>query len=67
MKSSQNLTLPVAPPEYKQDSEQTMRRTIEHGINMLRVDMIENREFREVEASLALRRHQFLLMGAGNG
>ena len=62
------VVLPTANPEYDFQNELTMRRAIERSFN----DVSDN--FRTIttktdkEESLALKRYQFLLMGAaGNG
>jgi hypothetical protein len=64
MRSRQNLNLPVAQPEFVQLDEQTMRRTVEQGYTDLRLDVEEIQDKKSSAESLALRRHQFLLMGA---
>ena len=64
MKTAQSFTLPAAEQEYRQDSEQNMRRSIEHYLEDLRGDVVDLQNQTNPTASLALRRHQFLLMGA---
>lgn len=64
MRSPQQLTLPLAPAVYTQSGESTVRRSIEQGYQLLRVDLVSIRDHNEAQASLAMRRHQFLLMGA---
>ena len=49
------------------NNEGVARRSIEQYFQDLRNDIIESRDKTDKAASLALRRHQFLLMGAGNG
>lgn len=59
--------LPVAPQQYDRTNEQTMRRTVEQ--NAQDVNARLERSIRKIDkpSSLAIRRFQFLLMGAGNG
>ena len=64
MRTSETITLPVAAHEYGQTTEQTMRRTVEQTFQDLRNDVIEVRDTTDKVASLAVKRHQFLLMGA---
>ena len=64
MKTEQSPNLPTAEREYSQDSEQNMRRTIEHYLEDLRGDVVDLQNQHNSSATLALRRHQFLLMGA---
>jgi len=64
MRTSETIKLPIADQEYNLPNEQTMRRTVEQSFQDLRGDMIEVRDGLSKPASLALRRHQFLLMGA---
>jgi ATP sulfurylase len=63
MRSSETLTLLIADPEYNRDHEQTTRRTIEQAYEILRNDVVGIRDNTDKTASLAMRRHQFLLMG----
>jgi len=65
MRSSQSLSLPTAQQEYTYAEEQRFRRTIEQKLADLRIDIIELRDHSDKTASLAARRRQFLLMGAG--
>ena len=64
MRTSRTTTLPSAEPEYRMDNERIMRRTAEQAFDDLRSDMVEVRDKTDKPASLAMRRHQFLLMGA---
>jgi len=64
MRTSETTTFPVAGPEYSNDNERRHRRLTEQAFNNLRQDVVDNRDGRHSTASLALRRHQFLLMGA---
>jgi hypothetical protein len=56
--------LPVAPHEYAQGNEQTMRRTVEQELRALRLAGEVTASQKGAVESLALRRFQFLLMGA---
>ena len=67
MRSPQQLTLPLAPLAYSVREEAAFRRAIEYGYQLLRSDVKEARDFNDKQASLAIRRHQFLLMGAHGG
>ena len=64
MKSPAVVTLPVAAEQYDGNDEQVMRRTVEQGFQDLRSDVVDNRSKTDKDSSLALRRFQFLLMGA---
>lgn len=59
--------LPVAPIEYLARDEQVTRRTIENSFEDLDIKVDANRNKTNKQSSLALRRFQFLLMGASNG
>ncbi len=62
MKTAQIPNLPVAPDEST--NEQTMRRSVEQYLQDLRGDVLALENQTSSVATLALRRHQFLLMGA---
>ena len=64
MRTSENIPLPVAEFEYSRENEQRTRRTVELAISSLRSDVVVHRDQKDGPASLALKRHQFLLMGA---
>ena len=64
MKTAQSPTIPVAPADYEQTNEQTTRRSIEQYMSDLRDDVASNQTKSGKDSSLALRRFQFLLMGA---
>lgn len=64
MRSSEQMVLPVAEFDYERENEQIARRTVEQFLADLRNDVVEIRDASDKDASLALRRHQFLLMGA---
>jgi hypothetical protein len=59
--------LPVAPLEYLARDEQITRRTIENSFEDLEAKVDANRNKTSKQSSLAIRRFQFLLMGASNG
>lgn len=60
-------TLPVARPEYDGENEQVTRRTIEQALQDVTSVVEGNRNKTNKLSSLALRRFQFLLMGASGG
>jgi len=66
MRSPETISLPQPLQQYEQMNEQMARRAIEQAIQDLRSDIIQNRSQLDSEASNALRRHQFLLMGASS-
>jgi hypothetical protein len=59
--------LPVASQEYEANNEQITRRTIENSFQDLEAKVDGNTNKTSKPSSLALRRFQFLLMGASNG
>ena len=63
MRTSEVITLPLAGDAYTRQDDQTLRRTVEQAFQDLRSDVIEIRDATSRPASLAIRRHQFLLMG----
>ncbi len=64
---SRYTTLPVANKEYEQQNEQVARRTIEQSLQDISSTVEGNTNKTNKDSSLALRRFQFLLMGASNG
>ena len=60
-------TLPVADSEYSQQNEQVARRSIEQSLQDISTTVEGNTNKTNRDSSLALRRFQFLLMGASNG
>lgn len=56
--------LPVPPSEYDPVQEAQFRRQIEIEILRIHNTQEADKQFDNKDASLALRRHQFLLMGA---
>lgn len=67
MRTPEIISLPVSNTEFDMHNEQTMRRTVEQTFSALRNDVVEVRDRTDKVASLAVRRSQFLLMGASNG
>jgi hypothetical protein len=61
------IALPVATPEYDRENEQVTRRSLEQSLQDANANIAGNRDKTNKLSSLALRRFQFLLMGAGNG
>ncbi len=62
MKTAQIPNLPIAADEST--NEQTLRRSVEQYLQDLRGDVVALENQTSRVATLALRRHQFLLMGA---
>lgn len=63
----QSRPLPVATPSYDPSNEQSARRTIEQSFQDLDSKVEANTSKTSKPSSLALRRFQFLLMGASGG
>lgn len=61
------VVLPTANPNYDFQNELTLRRSIERSFSAVGDDVRELSTKTGKEESLALKRYQFLLMGAGNG
>jgi hypothetical protein len=59
-----SFPLPIPPSEYDSNQEAQFRRQLE--LEVLRINSTHeaDKNFNNKDASLALRRHQFLLMGA---
>lgn len=64
MRSSESVNLPIATRDYDLSNEQTMRRTVEQAYSELRNDVASNELQKSKPSTLALRRFQFMLMGA---
>ena len=60
------LTLPIAAPAYDKFNEALTRRTLELEIQELRSEVLRAKLQSDAPSSLALRKFQFLLMGAKN-
>lgn len=67
MRTPEITTLPTTLPQYNEVNESISRKATEQYLQDLRNDIIENRNKTNGVSSLALRRFQFLLMGASNG
>ncbi len=61
------VVLPTANTAYDFQNELTTRRTLERSFADVQDDLIAISQKVEKEESLALKRFQFLLMGASNG
>ena len=59
-------TNPLSSPseEYDSENEQTMRRTVEFALQNIENDVLLAKTQADKDGSLAMRRFQFLLMGA---
>ena len=63
MTNRRNYPLPIPAPEYDPQNEAVTRRTIEIGFQEIQDTANNDRNYSSSTASLALRRHQFLLAG----
>jgi|TARA_R100000963_G_C4627337_1_gene93255 hypothetical protein len=61
---SKTVPLPVATQEYEQNNEATTRLTIEQSLQEIENDVNLAKTQGDKDGSLAMRRFQFLLMGA---
>jgi len=59
-------TIPLSSPseEYDRENEQTMRRNLEIALQDIENDVLIAKTQSDKQSSLAMRRFQFLLMGA---
>jgi|TARA_R100001510_G_C7602972_1_gene168979 hypothetical protein len=64
MAEYRRVVLPVATPEYNSNNEQVSRATVTQTLEEMQSDIAANTKKTSKESSLALRRFQFLLMGA---
>ena len=64
MASVRTNPLPSPPEEYSAENEQTMRRTVEFALQNIENDVLLAKTQADKDGSLAMRRFQFLLMGA---
>ena len=64
MGSLRTNPLPSPGDEYDQENEQTMRRTVEFALQNIENDVLLAKTQADKDGSLAMRRFQFLLMGA---
>ena len=67
MTIKQYRALSLAPSEYEEHDEDISRRTIEQNFQDVSADMNAQKQYIDKDASLALRKYQFLLLGASNG
>tara|TARA_R110002074_G_scaffold123907_1_gene260046 strand:- start:200 stop:403 length:204 start_codon:yes stop_codon:yes gene_type:complete len=65
MSQSRVIPLPIATLEYEQQNESTTRLTIEQSFQDVKNDVVLAKTQGDKDGSLAMRRFQFLLMGAG--
>jgi hypothetical protein len=64
MASLRTNPLPSSSEEYDSENEQTMRRTVEFALQNIENDVLLAKTQGDKDGSLAMRRFQFLLMGA---
>lgn len=64
MRTPESIRLPDPQIEYDLQNEQQLRRAVTVGLQDLRNDVVGIRDNTDKTSSLAIRRHQFLLMGA---
>ena len=64
MASLRTNPLPLPSEEYDSENEQTMRRTVEFALQNIENDVLVAKTQSDKPSSLAMRRFQFLLMGA---
>ncbi len=65
MAQSRVIPLPTAPQEYEENNEATTRLSIEQSLQEVKNDVVLAKTQGDKDGSLAMRRFQFLLMGAG--
>ena len=64
MASVRTNPLPSPPEEYSSEDERTMRRTVEFALQNIETDVLLAKTQGDKDGSLAIRRFQFLTMGA---
>ena len=64
MSGTKTTTLPVPSPVYDAQNEETTRRNLELLIDQVENDLLVAKTQSDSSGSLAMRRFQFLLMGA---
>lgn len=64
MTTQRTPPLPIPVPEYDYSNEALFRRTLEFTFEIIENDIEVSKTKTEKDASLAMRRFQFLLMGA---
>ena len=62
-----NIPLPLASSEYNESNESITRRTIEQALQDVNAEVGTLKKMQQSVVSKAVRRHQFLLMGATSG
>lgn len=67
MAERRRVVLPIAPQQYDFQNESTNRFLLQNAIEQTQNDLVNNQNKTDKDSSLAIRRFQFLLMGAGNG
>tara|TARA_R100000231_G_scaffold133542_1_gene106502 strand:- start:1584 stop:1787 length:204 start_codon:yes stop_codon:yes gene_type:complete len=66
MAAKTSIPLPIADQEYDQQNELVTRRLIEQAIQDINSDVGNTQTLQQSNVSKAVRRHQFLLMGASS-
>tara|TARA_R100000773_G_C4186851_1_gene94298 strand:- start:176 stop:379 length:204 start_codon:yes stop_codon:yes gene_type:complete len=66
MAAKTSIPLPIADQEYDQQNELVTRRLIEQAIQDINSDVGNTQRLQQSNVSKAVRRHQFLLMGASS-
>ncbi len=61
------IPMPVAPPGYESQEEQTFRRTVEQNFESVASDVNNLESAESPSISKTMRKYQFLFMGASNG
>tara|TARA_R100001163_G_C4977194_1_gene134772 strand:+ start:290 stop:493 length:204 start_codon:yes stop_codon:yes gene_type:complete len=67
MADIKTIILPIPGLEYDENEEAVTRRIIEQAVEDLGIKIIKSEKMQETIASKAIKRHQFLLMGAKHG
>tara|TARA_R100000458_G_scaffold47575_1_gene46391 strand:- start:180 stop:383 length:204 start_codon:yes stop_codon:yes gene_type:complete len=67
MAEKSNTPLPLASQEYDESNEAITRRTIEQAMQDLNSEIGTLKKMQQSGVSKAIKRHQFLLMGAKHG
>ena len=62
-----NRPISIAPKEYEQDDENLSRQAIDQNFQDVSSDVHSIKTQSNKDASLSLRKYQFLLLGASNG
>jgi hypothetical protein len=62
-----NISLPLPSPEYDSNDEAVTRRILEQTIEDLNIKITRVQLLQDTMTSKAMKRHQFLLMGAKHG